>query len=225
MRCSWNRRAAAARELRETLAAWGGERRAAAQVHLADAQAFLAGEPRSRSMWSSSIRRSAPACWPQVAARLEAGGWLAPGALIYVECPAREGLPPLPAAWSVVKSGRAGEVGYHLLRRTPLSMNRHALYPGTFDPITNGHDDLVRRACGMFDRVVVAIAANAGKAPMFTLEKRVDLARQVLADMPNVEVVGYSGLTVEFARQHNCRSSCADCGPCRTSNSSSSWRT
>jgi pantetheine-phosphate adenylyltransferase len=77
------------------------------------------------------------------------------------------------------------------------------MYPGTFDPITNGHHDLVRRAAGLFDRVIVAIASNPNKAPMFPLEARVDLARRVLHDVPNVEVLGYSGLTVEFARQHN----------------------
>jgi pantetheine-phosphate adenylyltransferase len=82
-------------------------------------------------------------------------------------------------------------------------MKRSAVYPGTFDPITNGHTDLVRRAVSLFDRVVVAIAANAGKAPMFPLETRIDLARRVLADLPNVEVVGYSELTVEFARKHH----------------------
>lgn len=76
------------------------------------------------------------------------------------------------------------------------------MYPGTFDPITNGHADLVRRASSLFDRVVVAIASNAGKAPLFAQDKRVDLARQVLADLPNVEVLGYSELTVEFARRH-----------------------
>jgi len=81
-------------------------------------------------------------------------------------------------------------------------MKRHAMYPGTFDPITNGHQDLVRRAAGLFERVVVAIAANPNKAPMFSLDQRVDLARRVLADLPNVEVMGYSGLTVEFARKH-----------------------
>ncbi len=81
-------------------------------------------------------------------------------------------------------------------------MKRHAMYPGTFDPITNGHQDLVRRAAGLFERVIVAIAANPNKAPLFTLDQRVDLARQVLADLPNVEVMGYSGLTVEFARKH-----------------------
>jgi pantetheine-phosphate adenylyltransferase len=83
-----------------------------------------------------------------------------------------------------------------------LSINRHAVYPGTFDPITNGHADLVRRASSLFDRVVVAIASNAGKAPLFAQDKRVALAREVLADLPNVEVMGYSELTVEFARRH-----------------------
>ena len=84
-------------------------------------------------------------------------------------------------------------------------MTRNAVYPGTFDPITNGHTDLVRRAAGIFDRVVVAIAANPGKTPMFTLEERVDLSRRVLASIPNVEVKGYSGLTVDFAREQGCR--------------------
>jgi pantetheine-phosphate adenylyltransferase len=80
-------------------------------------------------------------------------------------------------------------------------MKRNAVYPGTFDPITNGHQDLIRRAAGIFDHVFVAIAANPYKTPMFSLEKRVDLARQVLADLANVEVQGYSGLTVDFARR------------------------
>ena len=82
-------------------------------------------------------------------------------------------------------------------------MKRNALYPGTFDPITNGHHDLVRRAAGIFDRVVVAIAANPNKAPLFPLARRVELASEVLKDLPNVEVMGYSGLTVEFARAYD----------------------
>jgi pantetheine-phosphate adenylyltransferase len=81
-------------------------------------------------------------------------------------------------------------------------MKRSAIYPGTFDPITNGHKDLVRRAAGLFDRVVVAIASNPGKTPMFTLDERIDQARKVLADIDNVEVAGYAGLTVDFAREH-----------------------
>src|SRR3984957_6405742 len=82
-------------------------------------------------------------------------------------------------------------------------MKRNAVYPGTFDPITTGHHDLVRRAASIFDRVVVAIAANPNKTPMFSLEKRVELAARVLVDEPNVQVLGYSGLTVEFAKAHN----------------------
>jgi pantetheine-phosphate adenylyltransferase len=78
-----------------------------------------------------------------------------------------------------------------------------AMYPGTFDPITNGHYDLVRRARRIFDRVVVAIAANPNKAPMFTLDERVSMARRVLAGIDGVEVLGYEGLTVEFARAHD----------------------
>ncbi|MFM7799629.1 MAG: pantetheine-phosphate adenylyltransferase [Planctomycetota bacterium] len=81
-------------------------------------------------------------------------------------------------------------------------MNRSAMYPGTFDPITNGHIDIVRRSAKMFDRVVIAIAANPGKAPLFTLDQRIAMARAATADIPNVEVTGYAKLTVEFAREH-----------------------
>ncbi len=77
-----------------------------------------------------------------------------------------------------------------------------AMYPGTFDPITNGHYELVRRAARIFDRVVVAIASSPHKAPVFSLEERLSLARQVLADVANVTVDGYSGLTVEYANAH-----------------------
>lgn len=82
-------------------------------------------------------------------------------------------------------------------------MTVSAMYPGTFDPITLGHEDLVRRACRLFDKVVVAVAANPGKEPMFSLEERVDLARAVLSEVSNVEVCGYEGLTVDFARDNN----------------------
>lgn len=82
-------------------------------------------------------------------------------------------------------------------------MRRHAVYPGTFDPITNGHHDLVRRAASIFSRVVVAIAENPGKQPLLSLERRLALAREVLADLPQVEVMTFKGLTVEFARQQN----------------------
>ena len=82
-------------------------------------------------------------------------------------------------------------------------MTVSAMYPGTFDPITLGHEDLVRRACRLFDKVVVAIAANPGKQPMFTVEERVALAKTALAEFDTVEVTGYEGLTVEFAQQND----------------------
>ena len=81
-------------------------------------------------------------------------------------------------------------------------MSAGAMYPGTFDPITNGHEDLVRRASRVFDRVVVAIAASPGKAPLFDLEERVAMAEAVLKDCAGVSVTGYDGLTVDFARQN-----------------------
>ncbi len=80
-----------------------------------------------------------------------------------------------------------------------------AIYPGTFDPITRGHEDLIRRAARLFDRVVVAVAASSGKKPFFTLDERVEMARQVLADCPNVEVTAFSGLLMEFLQQQNAR--------------------
>jgi pantetheine-phosphate adenylyltransferase len=81
-------------------------------------------------------------------------------------------------------------------------MTRSAMYPGTFDPITNGHIDIAGRAAKMFDRVVIAIAANPGKAPLFPLEQRIALARTATAHIPNIEVTGYAKLTVEFAREN-----------------------
>ena len=85
-------------------------------------------------------------------------------------------------------------------------MSVNAMYPGTFDPITLGHEDLVRRAAKLFDTVVVAIAVNTGsKVPMFSVDERVDMARSALAELSNVEVTPYTGLTVEFARKRGLR--------------------
>lgn len=76
-----------------------------------------------------------------------------------------------------------------------------AVYPGTFDPITNGHTDLVQRAARLFDRVIVAIAANPGKTPAFSVEYRVRLAQEVLSDLANVEVCSFDSLLVDFLHQ------------------------
>lgn len=80
-----------------------------------------------------------------------------------------------------------------------------AVYPGTFDPITNGHSDLVQRAAGLFDRVIVAIAANPSKTPLFDLAQRVAMAEQVLSRFENVEVCGFSDLLVDFAKARNAK--------------------
>ena len=79
-------------------------------------------------------------------------------------------------------------------------MNVTVIYPGTFDPITNGHVDLVERASRMFHRVVVAVAENRNKTPLFNLDERVEMARQSLAQVPNVDVLGFDTLLVECAR-------------------------
>ncbi|MDP6437705.1 MAG: pantetheine-phosphate adenylyltransferase [Gammaproteobacteria bacterium] len=76
------------------------------------------------------------------------------------------------------------------------------MYPGTFDPLTRGHEEIVRRAAGVFGRVVVAVASGSSKQPLFDLDKRIDLIRSVLADLKDVEVVAYDGLTVDFARDN-----------------------
>ncbi len=76
-----------------------------------------------------------------------------------------------------------------------------AIYPGTFDPITNGHSDLIQRACRLFDKVVVAVAANPKKAPLFNLEERVALAQQVLGGLDRVEVCGFDSLLADFAHE------------------------
>ena len=80
-----------------------------------------------------------------------------------------------------------------------------ALYPGTFDPITLGHEDIVRRAARMFDVVVIAVARAHHKKTMFTLEQRLEMTRHALADCPNVKVQTFDGLVIEFAKQLNAR--------------------
>lgn len=82
---------------------------------------------------------------------------------------------------------------------------KKAVYPGTFDPVTRGHEDLVRRAARLFDHVVLAVADSRTKRPFFSLEERVEMARLVLADCLNVTVLGFSGLLMDFMRQQQAR--------------------
>ena len=77
------------------------------------------------------------------------------------------------------------------------------LYPGSFDPATFGHLDVIKRASKIVDKLYVAVLVNSEKNALFTAEERCDLLRKITADIPNVEVVSYSGLTVELARQYN----------------------
>ncbi|MCL1095385.1 pantetheine-phosphate adenylyltransferase [Shewanella kaireitica] len=79
-------------------------------------------------------------------------------------------------------------------------MHTRAIYPGTFDPVTNGHADLIERAAKLFKHVVIGIALNPSKKPRFTLDERIELLKTVTAHLDNVEVVGFSGLLVDFAK-------------------------
>ncbi|MBS4096463.1 MAG: pantetheine-phosphate adenylyltransferase [Sulfuricella sp.] len=84
-------------------------------------------------------------------------------------------------------------------------MTLKAIYPGTFDPMTRGHEDLVRRAVRLFDEVIVAVAGSPGKQPYFPIEERVEMAAMVLADLPSVRVVGFEGLLMNFLRENDAR--------------------
>jgi pantetheine-phosphate adenylyltransferase len=80
-----------------------------------------------------------------------------------------------------------------------------AIYPGTFDPLTRGHEDLVRRAASLFDHVVVGVAYSRNKKPFFTVDERLEIAREVLGHYPNVEVKSFAGLLKDFVREQNGR--------------------
>ena len=80
-----------------------------------------------------------------------------------------------------------------------------AVYPGTFDPLTRGHEDIVRRASALFDKVIVGVADSRSKATFFALAERVDMAREALAECKNVKVYGFSGLLRDFVREHGAR--------------------
>lgn len=84
-----------------------------------------------------------------------------------------------------------------------MTKSRIALFPGSFDPITVGHESVIRRALPMFDKIIVGVGVNSEKSAMLTSEKRVELIKKVFADEPKVEVVTYSGLTVDFCKANN----------------------
>ena len=86
-----------------------------------------------------------------------------------------------------------------------IIMTIKAIYPGTFDPVTNGHTDLIERASLLFNEVVVAIAASPSKRPCFDLAHRVTMLEQVTRHLPNVTVVGFTGLLIDFAKEHEAK--------------------
>ncbi|MFT7004648.1 MAG: pantetheine-phosphate adenylyltransferase [Sulfurimonas sp.] len=83
-----------------------------------------------------------------------------------------------------------------------INMRRIALYPGTFDPITNGHFDIIERALGLFDEVIIAVALSSDKKPMFTLDERIEMTNIAIEHLDNVSVVGFDNLTVELAKSN-----------------------
>lgn len=83
--------------------------------------------------------------------------------------------------------------------------HRIAIYPGTFDPLTRGHEDLVRRAAGLFEKLVVGIAESQSKRPLFSLDERVSIAKEVLADIPNLEIVGFNSLLMNFVHERGAK--------------------
>ncbi len=119
---------------------------------------------------------------------------LAPGALVYLESSA---FASPPAPWEIL---RADACRCSALPIVESSVVKKAVYPGTFDPLTRGHEDLVRRAAGLFGQVILAIADSKAKRPMFSLDERIDMAREALADYANVQVLGFSGLLMDFMR-------------------------
>ena len=84
-------------------------------------------------------------------------------------------------------------------------MSQRAIYPGTFDPMTKGHVDLIERACELFDSVVIAIAASEAKNPLFTLDERIEIARKIFSDNEKIEVIGFSGLLVDLAKNNDAK--------------------
>ncbi len=84
-------------------------------------------------------------------------------------------------------------------------MTQRAIYPGTFDPMTKGHVDLIERACKLFDEIVIAIAASEAKNPLFTLDERIQIAEKIFGGNNKVKVVGFSGLLVDLAKDNNAK--------------------
>ena len=134
-----------------------------------------------------------------VLAALHRGGWLAPGAVLVVERSSREE----PLEWPTPLDGTARPPlrgGRAPVRSLPV---RRAVCPGSFDPVTNGHVDVINRAAGLYDELVVAVLVNPGKAGLFSVEERMELLRDAVAELPNVRVDSFQGLLVDYCSAHD----------------------
>lgn len=130
--------------------------------------------------------------------RLVERGWLAAAALVCVEH--RTGAPPPEiAGLAPLVSRRYGDTT--LLILAPEQQMREAIYPGSFDPITNGHIDIIRRGLAIFDRIVVATAVNLRKQPLFSDDDRLEMLRETFVDEPRIEIDTFQGLLVDYARR------------------------
>ena len=129
-----------------------------------------------------------------------AGGILARQGVIVLEHARRAAAPARPGALTRTRTVVSGDsaLSFYELHE---SMPTLAIYPGSFDPLTNGHVDIISRGARLFDRIVVAILVNAEKAPLFTIAERVEIARAVFTDQPNVDVDTFDGLLVDYVER------------------------
>jgi pantetheine-phosphate adenylyltransferase len=137
-----------------------------------------------------------------------ASGWLTADAVLVLERAARDPAPPWPRGWGHVDDRRYGDTRLWYVRRDASAVTgadvqtdrpvRRCACPGSFDPVTNGHLDVLERACQLFDEVVVAVLVNRSKQGLFSVEERIDMLSAVTAHLPNVRVTSFHGLLVDF---------------------------
>ncbi len=147
---------------------------------------------------------------------VQAGG-LDPGGVVVVERSRRT-----PFAWPDPLTARRDKVYGENTFGTVADMTK-VVCPGSFDPVTNGHLDIVERASSLFDEVVVAVLVNENKASLFTLDERLDMLSRATSDLANVTVASFRGLLVNFCFENGVQAIVKGCGPCPTSTTSCRW--
>ena len=101
---------------------------------------------------------------------------------------------------------------------------RTAVYPGSFDPVTLGHYDIIERTAKMVDKLIIGVLNNKAKCPLFSAQERVNMLKEVTASLPNVEIQSFEGLLIDFVRGSHADTLSGDCGPLRILNTSFRWR-